>query len=97
MALPPTATPIRAQKAESIEHGQTDGSLYRETCWQNGSEYVCLICRWVSRTPAAHEVHTATAHLGCGIPVTWLEERYYDGAALVPDFRSGVNVWRYAT
>jgi len=86
---------VHAQNVTHLEHGQTDGSLYRETAWRNGSEYVCLVCRFVSGSPAMHETHAATAHFGCEIEVKWRgEPRYYEGAGLVPDFRRGFNVWR---
>ena len=89
--------PIRAQRVGTNEGGQKEGALYRETAWRNGSEYVCLVCRAVSHSPAQHEIHVATEHLGCGISVKWLEPlRHYEGAGLVIDLQPGFNVWKPA-
>lgn len=89
----PSRPSNRAQKVAHLTQGQIEGSLYRETAWRNGSEYVCLVCRFVSNSPAMHEVHTATAHLGCEIEATFNGERYYEGAGLLIDWRPGFNVW----
>lgn len=95
--LSATTTPNRAQSAGHLVRGQTGSAMYRETCWKNGPEYVCLICRRISLSPSDHEVHTATEHLACSIPVIRLgDDRFYGGLGLVLHGGRGFNVWKPA-